>query len=373
MKTAQVVGTLGGGGAQRLVYNLAAGLEAIGVDSDCIALKRAGAELPRGEGMPRIFEVGAGEGGWLKQCGRLLDLRKMLRRENYDIVHVHGSQGLAFVIGAMQGMKRHPKVVFTWHDSEGVLGGRGARERTLRWALRRCDLVTGSSRSVAERLSAGIGRKHVGVFRNGVPCVNATRERESESELRVVWMARFVPPKEPKILVRAVATLARERYRFRVVMAGGAGARFQWLLEETKQLSRALGVDGIIEMPGWVEDPTRLLVMGAAGQTVGVQTSLTEGLSLSLLEMMSAGLAIVATDVGDTSAAIEDGVTGLLIPPGDESALTAALRRVMSDAALRLRLGANARELAVEEFSIHAMARRAETMYGTLMKASGGA
>jgi glycosyltransferase involved in cell wall biosynthesis len=73
---------------------------------------------------------------------------------------------------------------------------------------------------------------------------------------------------------------------------------------------------------------------------------------------MMAGLAIVATDVGDTAVAIEHEKTGLLIPPKDEAALTTALRRLITDPALRQRLGAAAREKALAEFSLDAMARR---------------
>ncbi|MCA9288889.1 MAG: glycosyltransferase family 4 protein, partial [Phycisphaerales bacterium] len=89
----------------------------------------------------------------------------------------------------------------------------------------------------------------------------------------------------------------------------------------------------------------------------------SEGLSMALLEQMMAGLAIVATDVGDTSRAIEHERTGLLVPPGDDAALGDALARVVGDVGLRRRLGAAARERALGEFSLDAMATQAIDAY----------
>ena len=71
-----------------------------------------------------------------------------------------------------------------------------------------------------------------------------------------------------------------------------------------------------------------------------------------------AGLAVVATEVGDTATVIEHEKTGLLFSPGDEPALTDALRRVVVDAALRSSLGAAARRRVVERFSLPELARQ---------------
>jgi glycosyltransferase involved in cell wall biosynthesis len=83
-----------------------------------------------------------------------------------------------------------------------------------------------------------------------------------------------------------------------------------------------------------------------------VQASYVEGLSLSLLEAMRAGLPIVATDAGSTSFAVRDGIEGLIVPPGDVAALATAVRRIASDAELARRLGGAARERFVSTFSI---------------------
>ena len=92
---------------------------------------------------------------------------------------------------------------------------------------------------------------------------------------------------------------------------------------------------------------------------VGVQTSHFEGLSLTLLEQMMAGLAIVAPDVGDTRVAVRDKETGSPIPEKDLDLLCSALREVITDPEHRRRRGAAAREIALREFSMTAMTNRA--------------
>jgi glycosyltransferase involved in cell wall biosynthesis len=101
---------------------------------------------------------------------------------------------------------------------------------------------------------------------------------------------------------------------------------------------------------------------------ISVQTSHTEGMSIALMEHMMFGLAIVATDVGDTAIAIEDGVSGIVIPPKDERRLTDALRQLLADRQLRKRLGAAARKRAVDRFSIPAMVQRAADEYSALVE-----
>ena len=83
-----------------------------------------------------------------------------------------------------------------------------------------------------------------------------------------------------------------------------------------------------------------------------VQASYVEGLSLSLLEAMRAGLPIVATDAGSTKHAIRDGVEGLVVPPGDAAALATAVSRIATNPELARTFGAAARERFLSTFSI---------------------
>ena len=116
----------------------------------------------------------------------------------------------------------------------------------------------------------------------------------------------------------------------------------------------------MFRLDGWVDDIEPLL----RAASIGVQTSRSEGLSLSLLDQMMAGLPVVATAVGETATAVTHGVSGLLVPSGDDEALISALRRLILDRGLRLRLGAAARQRALNHYSQEAALDDALDFYG---------
>ena len=90
-------------------------------------------------------------------------------------------------------------------------------------------------------------------------------------------------------------------------------------------------------MPGWVgPEQARALL---ASSDILVLPSFDENLPMSVIEGMSAGLAVVATPVGAVEDILSDGDTGLLVPPGDPAALADALRKLVQDPQLRRKLG----------------------------------
>ncbi len=131
------------------------------------------------------------------------------------------------------------------------------------------------------------------------------------------------------------------------------------LREELEDRATRLGVEERVLFLGWREDIPEVL----ACADLFVLPSLYEGLPLALLEAMAAGLPIVATAIGGTSEAVVDGVTGLLVPPGEPRSLAAAIRRALDDEGLARRLGAASRERVRREFSAAAMARRTVSIY----------
>jgi glycosyltransferase involved in cell wall biosynthesis len=94
-----------------------------------------------------------------------------------------------------------------------------------------------------------------------------------------------------------------------------------------------------------------------------VQSSVTEGLSTALLEAMSHGVAVAASDAGGTGEAVSDGRTGLLVPKGDSEALAAAIAALARDGKLRRRLGDAGRNRVRAEFDADSVARKYEAVY----------
>lgn len=363
-RVAQVIGSFGGGGAQRMAYNLAVGLAEQGVHSVAIAIRTEGNFANAANDGIRLVALGAERKRPLSVVSAFLGLRRLIREENLDVLHAHGAPSLPMVVLAAQSLRPRPKLAFTWHDSESVLTQRGWRRWLMVWALKRCNSVTGSSRAVAEKLAVGARLEGVGVFHGGVPA-GPTPTRHATASPLILWLGRIVPPKDPVILIRAAARLKSEGLLFSVCIAGSPIANTEWYMAEVKALVDRLGLADVVSTPGFVVGDKLQDLLSTA--EIAVQTSHTEGLSIALLEQMMSGIAIVATDVGDTTSAIKNGISGLLVPPKDEDALTGALRLLLTDLPQRQRIAEAARDHAVGCYSIQAMASRALEKYRVLI------
>lgn len=357
---AQVIGSFAGGGAQRVPLDLASELASMGHRSVGIAIREVGLDTSRQRARVEFRELGVRRSDACTLASAVLELRRIIREFAVDVVHVHGTGALPIVMAAAMVCVPRPRLCFTWHDSGEVLERRGMTRHVLGACVRRCDWVSGSSRSVAQRLSRNARVKQVSVFHGGVPAAPSPPEHGRERQ-GIVWVGRVCPNKNPEMLVRAIGALRAMGLPASATCAGSPFPKTVKYASTVRSAVAEAGAEGLVEFPGQMsrEQITDLLARSA----IGVQTSHSEGLSLALLEQMMAGLAIVATDVGDTSEAIIPDKTGLLIPAGNVDALVAALRRLIVDAALRERLGAGARALAMERFSIGAMARRALIEY----------
>jgi glycosyltransferase involved in cell wall biosynthesis len=126
------------------------------------------------------------------------------------------------------------------------------------------------------------------------------------------------------------------------------------------ELVRSTSVPANVRFVGYVDDADAYL----PALDAYLQASHTEGLSLALLEAMRGGLACIATRVGSTERAIDDGRDGLLIPPGDPPALRAAVERLAADEPLRARLAAAARARFAAEFTMDRHHRAYLSLYG---------
>jgi len=103
-----------------------------------------------------------------------------------------------------------------------------------------------------------------------------------------------------------------------------------------------------------------------------VQPSLWEGLPLALLKAMGAGLPVVGTRVSGSLEAVEDGVNGRLVAPGDPQALAQAILELARHPEERRRLGDAARSTVVRRYSLVAMLRRLEELYLDLWQRHAG-
>ncbi len=158
-------------------------------------------------------------------------------------------------------------------------------------------------------------------------------------------VARLVTVKNLALLIQACAMLRARGLSFRCIIAGEGPCR-----PELERLRAQLGLEGCVEMPGPVEQADVLKLWQRA--SVGVLTSMSEGMPVCLMEAAACGVPVVATAVGGVPELLQDGVTGLLTPTGNAQALASALERLLGDPELRAVMSSAARERAESYFSV---------------------
>jgi glycosyltransferase involved in cell wall biosynthesis len=188
----------------------------------------------------------------------------------------------------------------------------------------------------------GIRRSSVTVIHNGV--AEETVEPIAFTTRPVVGCAaRLEDQKHIDLLLEALAELDH----INAVIVGDGYRR-----GDLERQAASLGMVDRVDFVGWVADARPFI----AGFDVFVLPSRDEAFPLTIVEAMFNSTPVVATDVGSVREAVVDGVTGLLVPPDDATAIVAAVRRILDEPGLADRLTANALTLARERFTSRAMA-----------------
>jgi glycosyltransferase involved in cell wall biosynthesis len=174
----------------------------------------------------------------------------------------------------------------------------------------------------------------------------------------ILAVSRHDPRKGVDVLLRALGRLRAAGIPFRACLLGTGP-----LLDAHRRLATRLGLDGAVAIEGFVADPFPY----AQHADVFALPSLEEGGgSLSLLEALQAGVAVVASGVDGVPEDVTDGESALLVPPGDVAALQAALARVLRDPALRRSLAAAGRQTFEARFSADAFSAALTQVYASV-------
>ena len=179
----------------------------------------------------------------------------------------------------------------------------------------------------------------------------------------IVSVSRHDPRKGVDTLLRALADLSAKGFRFRACLTSGG-----MMLADNRRLAVRLGIADRIAITGWVSDPYAYL----RHADIFALPSLQEASgSLSLLEALQAGAAIVASNIDGIPEDVVDGESALLVEPGNVDQLSRALARALTDAELRGRLQRRAQELFVERFSVATFTSALGDLYAELGFESG--
>jgi glycosyltransferase involved in cell wall biosynthesis len=187
----------------------------------------------------------------------------------------------------------------------------------------------------------------------------APRLAEAGAPPLIAAVSRHDPHKGWDVLLGALDCLRRQGVPYRACLAGGGPQ-----LTADRELARRLGLGGgSVEILGEVPDPFALL---RRADVFVLPSRAEQSGSLSLLEALQAGCAVVASRVDGIPEDVTDGASALLVEPGDPAALAGALARLLGDSGLRRRLGTAARKVFEDRFSAAAFAAALGRVYAEL-------
>ena len=291
-------------------------------------------------------------------------LARWLRRERIEILHCHDLYANLFA--APWGRIARVRTVITSRRWLHALPNRQL-EIANRVMFRVGHWVLVNSAAVAESVATidGVSRDRVLQVSNFVgdgafAPLAASLEAEIRAELGIAanafvvgCIARLEAVKDHATLLRAVQLLATRWPRLHLVLIGDGASRM-----ELESLATQLGIRDRVHFAGFRANEPNLHHLF----DVSALTSLSEGFPNSLVEAMAAGRPVVATSVGGNVDAVRDD-TGFLVPVGAPTDVAAALERLMSDDALRRRMGSAAREVAYREYHAGSVIPKLEQLY----------
>ncbi len=353
------------GGAERQVHDLAVRMREAGWDVTAVSMLPLGdsfADLP-GQGIPTAsLDMKRG----VADPRALVRLGMILRDRRPDVLHAHMVH--ANLLARLSRLiRRTPVVVCTVHSQY-----QGPRWRSI--AYRLTDTLTDATTAVSQVAmtdavdQGAVSTNRISVVPNGVDLTTYVRRVDTRGRLRAalelgddfVFLAvgRLAPAKDYPNLVRAFTRLRGTRPHVRLLIAGGGSQA------ELRACVERAGLQEHVELLGERSDVPEL--MGAADALV--MSSAWEGLPLVLLEAGASELPVVATDVGGNREAVEDGVTGFLVPPRDDASLARSMARLMDlGDHEREAMGIAGRARVTGTFDLGAVADRWDALYRALL------
>lgn len=277
---------------------------------------------------------------------------RQLRALKIDILHCHGYKPavFAYVIARLTGIRILTTCHLWYFDADAPFKMR-MMVRIEKFLYRRWPLVIAVSDKIRDILQAnGVKPERLRVIPNGIPIGDYSTDMRGAASavrpLQVLNVARLTQQKAQGDLITAAALVRRERSDVKFTLVGDGELRGQ-LARQIE--SESLG--DCVELTGFRADVTRVL----QAADVFALPSHDEGMPISLLEAVAAGVPVIATAVGDVPKLIRHEDTGLIVAAGDPAGLARAILRVAADRDAALARAARARRLLIEGYSSSAM------------------
>ena len=350
--------TLNIGGLEKFVYDLVRCTDQTRYSIRVLCLDEIGALGPQFEniGIP-VETLGVHFRGVFQSIFRTA---RRLRELRPDVLHTHNPA--AHIVGAPAArLSRVPAVVQTRHGSHRICGWKTiAGYRLASWLSDRIVPISTDSAEIAHAIDRDPPRK-LEIIRNGIDleCDGRGARLCAASPRRAIHVARLsYPTKDQRTLLRAVRLVVDEVPDFTLDIVGDGPDR-----PALEALCDELHLRSNVNFLGYRHDIHERLQQAG----LFMLSSMTEGISISLLEAMAAGLPIVATSVGGNPDVVVDGETGLLVPSQSPLAMAQATLELLRHPERATLMGLAGRRRVEQEFDIRVCAEKYERLYRRLL------
>jgi glycosyltransferase involved in cell wall biosynthesis len=292
-------------------------------------------------------------------------LREHIKKENFDIIHTHGSQDSWATAYALVRIKPRPPVFRTKHNIFLIKD-----HLPNKWLYGKAtDRIVCISRAIYEYCAAKSYIKessldiiHSAVNAEKYSCGNGMRIRKEfnlEGKFVTGISGRLRQEKGHTYLFQALSKI-KDQAQDLVLLAIGDGSMFA----ELKELAEKLQITDRVIFTGFRKDVPDIL----ASLELFIMPSISEGLGTAVLEAGAAGLPIIASDVGGIPDIIENGVSGILTPPGEPAPLSEAIMTLYNNRDLAEKYSRKAKEWVTMNFSEKALGEKTEAFYKRTLK-----
>lgn len=288
-------------------------------------------------------------------------VQKEIKSINPHLIHAFQTTGYG-LWGA--GKFNCPKLLTALGSDILLTGGRTALHRYYsRYVLKRYSAFTAPSEFLKRKMNelSSFTSGNTTVIPFGVELPDCFKVHQENSPVRLVYMKLLSKIYGPHLLLEALSYLKKSKINVRLDMYGSGP-------EETslREMADRLGIAENVSFKGWLD--MNLVATKYLEYDIMVMPSLSESFGVAALEASAAGLPVVATNIGGIPEAVMNGVTGILVKPGDAEVLAGGIKRLAENVELRKKMGEAGRKYVSERFNWQDNLNQMLQLYSGLMR-----
>jgi glycosyltransferase involved in cell wall biosynthesis len=316
------------------------------------------------DGVPTMV-LPAGEIRSASYITKVFEVKKIIENIKPDLVHSHYAAGFGFWGWRSQ---FHPHLISVWGADIIDFPNNFIKRAFVRKILCSADYLSATSHFLKERTVALCPEVEslIEVVPFGVEIPKSNSDRLQDNKTRLVYIKAHRKKYGPDILLKALRIVIEKVNNVHLTVAGSGE-----LTGRLKMLTKELGLERHVTFTGFVQNEKIAQLLDKHDIMVMPSIMESESFGVAVLEASAAGLPVIATNIGGVPEVLADRETGILVPPGDVSALAGAIIRLAEDVRLREQMGRRGKEFCADKYRWEECLDRMAGIYRNLITGEG--